>query len=350
MLFAYGTKVMFNNSNDRGTVMGWLDHEMVRVKLDGSGMEIPAFAKDLIRLEATDGKGSKVKAKIVPGKRKTIPTPPPRPAIESQYLVIKSLGLQLAFAPVATTDGDIEKYTIYLINDTNRNLLYNVELRIDDEHIFKKDGTINAVEAIELEELMKDELNDSPVFHVAAWMLTTAGPGQKMRKSIRIKPQQFFKKIRTAPLLNIPVHHYRIFESLDYEKEEPEEDLQSYTRRNSRPVTRKDTDKYHRYDNFNLKEAAEFVPEIDLHINNLLNYPQKLNKSKILKIQLEHFDKFMADAIRLDIPKVFVIHGIGEGKLKDHVASRLLQLPEVKTFKNEFHPKYGFGATEVTLA
>jgi dsDNA-specific endonuclease/ATPase MutS2 len=42
-----------------------------------------------------------------------------------------------------------------------------------------------------------------------------------------------------------------------------------------------------------------------------------------------------------------VIHGLGKGKLKNEIATRLINHPEVKTFKNEYHPKYGFGATEI---
>ena len=350
MLFAYGTKVQFVKSRDSGTVMGWLDHEMVRVKLDGSGMEIPAFARDLIRMEQSPAKGTGTKAKIVPGKKKSTSRGPERPPAETQYMVIKSLGLQLAFAPLANADGEVDKYTIYLINDTQYAILYNLELFIGGDRIFHKDGTIKAIEALEIEELLKDELNDSPVFHIAAWQLTTAGPGEKQKKQIKIKAQQFFKKVRTAPLLNIPVHHYRIFESFADQEKEEKEDLKAYTRRNSRPNYERDESSLNRYRDFDLQEAAEFIPEIDLHINSLLNYPQKLNKSKILRTQLEHFEKFMADAIRLGMTKVYVIHGIGEGKLKDHIASKLLQMPEVKTFKNEFHPKYGFGATEVTLS
>jgi len=38
---------------------------------------------------------------------------------------------------------------------------------------------------------------------------------------------------------------------------------------------------------------------------------------------------------------------IGKGRLRNEIASRLVQMPEVKTFKNEYHPNYGFGATEV---
>jgi len=33
--------------------------------------------------------------------------------------------------------------------------------------------------------------------------------------------------------------------------------------------------------------------------------------------------------------------------LRDIVSSRLIRNETVKTFKNDHHPKYGFGATEI---
>jgi dsDNA-specific endonuclease/ATPase MutS2 len=47
------------------------------------------------------------------------------------------------------------------------------------------------------------------------------------------------------------------------------------------------------------------------------------------------------------VDRIFVIHGVGEGKLRDVISTQLMQMTEVKSFKNEFHPRYGFGATEV---
>ena len=59
--------------------------------------------------------------------------------------------------------------------------------------------------------------------------------------------------------------------------------------------------------------------------------------------------KFLDRAIRLGVPRIFVIHGLGEGKLREAIAARLKEHPDVVKFKNEFHHKYGYGATEVYL-
>jgi dsDNA-specific endonuclease/ATPase MutS2 len=46
-------------------------------------------------------------------------------------------------------------------------------------------------------------------------------------------------------------------------------------------------------------------------------------------------------------PSLIVIHGVGEGVLRDEIHELLRHKPEVKTFVNQFHPLYGFGATEI---
>ncbi|NJK83175.1 MAG: Smr/MutS family protein [Saprospiraceae bacterium] len=68
-----------------------------------------------------------------------------------------------------------------------------------------------------------------------------------------------------------------------------------------------------------------------------------------MRTQLKFFDAFLEKALRLGVEKIFIIHGVGTGKLKDAIANRLLQHPYVATFKNEYHPRYGWGATEATL-
>ena len=72
-----------------------------------------------------------------------------------------------------------------------------------------------------------------------------------------------------------------------------------------------------------------------------------MNNAEILRLQLRTFDDYLEKAIRVGVPKVFIIHGLGKGRLRNEIASRLIRHPEVETFKNEYHPRYGYGATEV---
>ncbi|MCI5082978.1 MAG: Smr/MutS family protein [Saprospiraceae bacterium] len=348
MLFSVGTRVRFKHTKDLGTVTALLDGNMVSVQLEDEDLEIPAFVDDLIRAEDYFDANPSVKAKIVPGKKKKVIKPPERPDAEQQYLIIKSLGIQLAFDPIVRPDGITEKYEIYLINDTPYDALVRFTLYLAGRMKFRHDAKLESVSMHHLGELEFDELNEQPVFECQVWKITTLGTGSEMNKTIKIKPKQFFKNIRTAPILNKQCHHYRVFDKLKADEtvtDKRKEDLKTYTKRNARPVSSMETPlRKVRYD---ISELSEFVNEIDLHIEKLHDNPRKLDNGQILRIQLAHFEQYINKALRLGVDRVFVIHGVGEGRLKNAIATRLIQMPHIKSFKNEYHPRYGYGATEV---
>ncbi len=347
MLFAVGTRVRFLHSRDEGVVTGLLDNGMVSVLLDDSDFEIPAFIDDLMRAEDFRDTHPSVKAKIVPGKQEPKEQRPDRPPIETQYAILKTFGIQLAFDPVLNPQGHAEKYGVILINDTQYDAIIGLELYLNGNLSLRYNGKLANVSTLPVGELLFDQLNDSPVFEVDCWRITTQGTGSRMHKTLRLKPKQFFSKVKTAPLLNKRVHLFRLFETLKGRVEPKEEDLQAYTRRNLRPSAQWLDIREHLP--HEVVELAEFVPELDLHIENLTPDYKKLSKAEILRLQLSHFESYIDKAIRLGVERVFIIHGVGKGRLRDAIASRLLQMPEVQTFRNEFHPRYGYGATEVVF-
>lgn len=346
MLFAIGTKVRLKHTGDEGVITEMLSDGMLNVWIEDQDMEIPVFEEDLVRAE--DYKNTNHKAKI-------ITTPPPvkkvvkydSPKIETQYTILKSQGLQLAFAPINDEIGLVKKYEVFLINDTQYEFIFSLKVNISNRVGRTVHGKLTAVSTFQLADLLFDELNDTPIYEIECWKITTEGTGNKQQKSLKIKAQQFFKKVKTAPLLNYPVHLYILFDKVVGKKKgQKEEDLKSYTQKKVRPIRYQQGD-FKKHQVHDVQEYANFSGEIDLHIENLPSRKGKMNNAEKLQLQLEHFDKFMDKAIRLGVPRVFIIHGLGKGKLRDIIASRLIQMPEVKTFKNEYHPRYGWGATEV---
>jgi hypothetical protein len=96
-----------------------------------------------------------------------------------------------------------------------------------------------------------------------------------------------------------------------------------------------------------LEEKAHFVPEIDLHIEKLTENHARLTNTEIVQIQLRQADVFIDNAWRIGMEQVFLIHGLGAGKLRDMLHARLRKNDNIAWFKNEWHRKYGYGATEV---
>lgn len=354
MLFALGTRVRFRYTGETGTITAMLDDGMLQVRLDKDpDFEIPAFEEDLMR--NTDAEPLLAGAKFVPQKEEKKPPPPPRREIKNQYVILKPKGLQLAFEPMPGRDGVVTRYKGWLINDTQHEFLVEFDLFAADRNVFFSDGKLAAMTALELGDLIYDDLNETPEVEIRIQRITTAGPDAPLDRFLKIRPKQFFNNLQTAPIINVLAHHFVLFDSFDPAtagKGSASDDLRQYTRqkigdrRYSRSVSEPASTPYKAN---NVEEFATFIPEIDLHIQNLTNGYARLDKGEILRIQLLHCDRFLDKAIRLGVSHVFVIHGVGEGKLREALAQKLRAHPHVAKFKNEFHPKYGYGATEVIL-
>lgn len=350
MLLGVGTRVRFIHTGDEGIVRKLLEDDMVLVYLESIQMEIPVFENDLERVGDLN-ENSSVKAKIVPGKQEKKEVSPPPPIPDLQYQVLKSQGIQLAFDPILKKDGLPEKYEIHILNDTQFDTIYSIDFYLNEEKEETWSGTVASMSYVKLDELFYDELNDFPIFEVECWKVSTEGKGEGHFKALKIKPKIFFKNVKTVPFLNKKVHWYLLFENLDNQivkKEVDAQDLLDYTKINagSKPPSYPNRQKY-RYTS--PTEYAEFIPEIDLHIQNLSSNYGKMTNAQIMQLQLQKFEEFMTKAVRLGVPRVFVIHGLGKGRLRDEIAKRLKQNSYVEEFKNEHHPKYGWGATEVIL-
>ncbi|WP_020534444.1 Smr/MutS family protein [Lewinella cohaerens] len=353
MVFSIGTKVRLIYTGDEGVVEELLEHGLIAIRLN-DGEVIPVGADALER--SSEVAASRVKAKFVPGKKKVEPLPLQPLPIDNQYTVLKPQGLQLAFDPVFRADGSTDYYRIYLINDTQLNFLYQLGLHLDKRGVWNTQGRLGPRTMIEAGSLQYSELNNSAEVHIENWRLLPDGKGTggKLTRILKLKPTQFFKKITTAPYLNRQVYLYQLFTPKEMIEKQaspkqlpPKESLKDYT---SRETQNKSSGSQW----FNLQEMphevwemAAFKNEIDLHIQSLVDDPSAVPRQQILSTQLYHFERFMQDAIRIGVDRVFVIHGIGEGKLREAVEARLRAMSEVKSFKNEYHARYGYGATEV---
>jgi hypothetical protein len=208
--------------------------------------------------------------------------------------------------------------------------------------------------AIELGDIRSDDLNDLPEADLEVRRITTAGHDPVLHRVLKIKPKQFFNRIQTVPILNQQAYNFVMLDRFEPrpENEAAKEDLRDYTRQRLGNRPRRNTSpnsNSKQYKPFDIEAFSTFVPEIDLHAETLIPGYQRLDKGEILRLQLQHCTRFLDQAVRLGVHHVFLIHGIGEGKLRDAIKNMLRNRPEVVRYKNEYHPKYGYGATEVTL-
>lgn len=90
------------------------------------------------------------------------------------------------------------------------------------------------------------------------------------------------------------------------------------------------------------------VMEIDLHIHNLVDNERLVSKEKILELQLFHARQAIDKARHRRIPRVVLIHGIGQGILRRELL-KLLDGYDRLHYYDASYQKYGRGATEVEL-
>jgi dsDNA-specific endonuclease/ATPase MutS2 len=90
------------------------------------------------------------------------------------------------------------------------------------------------------------------------------------------------------------------------------------------------------------------VLEVDLHIEKLVPNKRGMSNYDILTLQSETAKRQIEFAIKNRMPKVVLIHGVGEGVLKAEL-DFLLGRYEGITFRDADYQKYGLGATEVYI-
>jgi hypothetical protein len=88
-------------------------------------------------------------------------------------------------------------------------------------------------------------------------------------------------------------------------------------------------------------------PEIDLHIEALVPKAYQLGPSEIVKIQQKRIDEALNDSLLNHYASMVLIHGVGEGKLRQMVQESLKKAKHVKSYGPADPKKYGNGATKV---
>ncbi len=90
------------------------------------------------------------------------------------------------------------------------------------------------------------------------------------------------------------------------------------------------------------------VPEIDLHIHELIDNTANMTNGEMLEIQLHALEDFIRKCMASHTNEFVVIHGVGEGVLRSEV-HKLLRTYGNMEFDHGWKPEYGYGATIVKI-
>lgn len=264
-------------------------------------------------------------------------------------------GIQLALDPVLGPEGDPVGYAVYLINATGHRVITDVTARAAGARLWNRAGALNLYEHRKIGLVEYGHLSEKLQFAVDVRVLRVDGTGPRHFRNLTIKPKRFFDHLEEVAELQRPAHLYTIFTDLDdravaQRSAEPAPSLRRLTAEQQRTRARPAKSTEARPVTTDPAGRAEFPAELDLHLAALVKNPSVVPRHQVLSTQLRFFDEYIDRALRLGVDRVFIIHGVGNGVLKREVHQRLRYVQFVKKYKNEYHPKYGYGATEVIFS
>ena len=98
----------------------------------------------------------------------------------------------------------------------------------------------------------------------------------------------------------------------------------------------------------NTKYQYEKIVEIDLHLEELVEFPNRLEDWQKLHTQLQHVKKCLHAAFEERIKRIVFIHGKGTGVLRTELRNFLSNYDDI-IVKEADYREYGGGATEVII-
>lgn len=346
MKFKIGQRVRMVRTENYGVVTALLDNGLVEVRLDeGKGhLNLPSEILE----SATEAKRETVRPPLKPT--------PVQQAIEGAAAGAggknkeRGSGVRLAFDPQLDNEANPVAYETYLINGTPHKIIYELKVMTHGDRRWSKSGTLEPNAKKRLDVVEYRWLNEKLSCELDVRTILVGGTGPRHFQKINLKAQQFFQTLQDVAELYRDAHLYTVFPSLKTTLTAPATatkgpSLKALTEEAIKARPKKDTTK--RKVELDLAEKLEFEEFIDLHLHKLVDDVDKIAKHEVLQVQLKAYDTYIDQALRLGVDSVFIIHGLGTGALKRAIHSRLHRTKFIRKFHNEYHPKYGYGATEV---
>jgi hypothetical protein len=335
MKYEIGDKILVLHSNEEGVVIDIINDDMVMIEV--RGVKFPAY------MDQIDFPYFKrfTEKKLFPEKKqkqyvdqlKVEKNPPKQQETD---------GVWISFFPKFDTDifGDeiVEELKVYLVNKTDQAYRFHYKLLFFGKADFELENEIRPFADFYLHDVPFEDLNDSPTF---SYEFSLSKPEKTKadfcEANFKIKPKQLFQRIEELKANNEPFFGYKLLDVFPDKKYDNSLPLDSLTARGFKVYPANEAKKH-------LPSARSVV---DLHIEKITDDFKGMSNFEIVTLQLKEFEKWYDLAVAHRLPNLIVIHGVGKGKLKEEIHDLLKVRKEVKTFVNQYDPRFGFGATEI---
>lgn len=335
MKYQIGDTVVILHTNEEGKVVDLINDKMLLVEVRSVSfpvymdqVDFPYFKRFTEKKKLLTTPAKNYVDDVRKEKRETIPQ--------------KSDGVWLTFIPIMDTDefGDVvvEQLKLHLVNRTEYPYHFNYQLHFFGKSDFQLKNTIASFQDFYLHDVDFADLNDSPSFEFD-FSLTEKikGKASHFETVVKLKPKQLFAKIEELKQKNLATFSQLLFEKYPHEQIEDKIEMGQLASKG--------------YKIYEASKGRQHLPPprtvIDLHIEKLTADYRTMSNYEIVSLQLSTFKKYYDLALAHRQPTLIVVHGVGEGVLRNEIHAILRLKREVKSFVNQYHPSFGYGATEI---
>lgn len=342
MKFKIGDNVRFLNEKGEGTITKIINKTTVGVTVS-DGFEIPYVVSELVFVANENQQ------------KQTIPvveTPVERHEIKqiAKFNKEDKKGIYMAFSPEKPNDIANSDINAWLINYTDYKIAFTYSVLQQGKFVTIEVDAAEAFEPILLETIDRRQLHEFSNFKIDVLFYDTKEHEHvpPLSELVKLKPIKLYKdnafvrnNFITEKALIMPV-------SFTDSKDDtlnlnPNTDLAKMLfRKKTEQASAVKTSKPHLHNN------PESEMEIDLHIEELMDNFSGMSNFEIVQVQLNSFKKALDEAVNGHYRKLIVIHGVGNGRLKQEVRNILATHNNLR-FYDASYAKYGFGATEVHI-
>jgi len=351
MNFTIGDKVKFLNSQGGGVIRKILDSRMVSVAIEG-GFEIPTLISELIRVDVSEPAArfftEKSDVRINPENLKVEKDEDilddrlsslPSSAVRNR----KSEDIFIAFFPHEQKWLISGLLDIILINNSSFDILYNIFLQnLEGDYTGKDYGSCFPDSRLLLDTITREQIPEwisgyiQFLFHSSSHHEVLP----PFNSQFKISGQKFYNETSYRETLYIDgkIILAKVVSITDY--------LMAFKSKAEvvpPRLTSKENEILIIKHMVNQREA-----EIDLHIHELVEDPGSLENQEILDFQKSYFEKCLESAIANHFLKVTIIHGVGNGVLRENILEILKKFEGIEVLDASMQ-KYGIGAIEIRI-
>lgn len=373
-----GDKVRFLNATGGGRVAGFQGTDIVLVE-DEDGFQIPTLMREVVLEQSTDFstkhmvevKGSKntaplstpsdgrsIKAMMRDGQDEEVDLTLPdevdwekevtfRPKAQARKGGNK-LSAYLAFVPMNIDRLEEPQLELYLVNDSNYALRYLIMQPEGQAFTLLHEGEIEANTKVFLSELRRQEVQSLDRLTVTAMAFKRDEPFVRkplVDVTLRVDATRLFKRnaFQDTLFFDTPALLLTCIEA-DQQPDTLNVDVKTLKQQMYAQPVKQETKK-----ETLLTPRSNDPLVVDLHADSLLDSTQGMQPAEILEHQLDAMRKALNAQLAHPGKKVVLIHGKGEGVLRQAVLRELRYRYKFCSWQDASFREYGYGATQVTI-